>query len=103
MSRIEQLKEMLEQEPEDTFLRYALAMEYDSQGNSELGMQLYRELMAQDPPHVDSYFRVAQIHVRLGESDEARTTLRKGIELARSQGMHHTAAEMSELLQAIED
>ncbi len=103
MSRIEQLQEMLEQEPDDAFLRYALAMEYDSMGDSEQSLLIYRELMEQQPAHVDSFFRVAQIQVRLGETNEARTTLREGIELAREQQLHHTAAEMSELLQAIQD
>ena len=61
MSRMEKIKQMLAEEPDDVFLQYALAMELDSAGQSDESLSLYRRLMTANPPHVASYFRAAQI------------------------------------------
>ena len=103
MSRRAEIQKMLESEPEDLFLQYALAMEWESEGELEKSSKIHRELMSRTPPHVPSYFRVAQQLVRAGEADASREVLREGIEIARQQGDHHAAAEMSELLQSIGD
>ena len=82
-------------------LQYMLAMEFDSEQNPESSEPIYRKLMGGSPPHVDSYFRLAQQKVRQDEIETARGLLRDGIEQARQQGEAHTAAEMSELLQSL--
>jgi hypothetical protein len=99
MTRLEKIREMLEREPHDVFLRYALAMELDSAGNVAESRQIYAELMHGDPPHLPSFFRTAQIQARLGEHTEAAQTLTEGIRLAHQQGDAHTAMEMMQMLE----
>lgn len=101
MSRREEIEKMLETEPNDIFLRYALAMEFDSEGQADKSLEIYKQLMQDETPHVPSYFRVAQILAGNGETDESRKVLREGIEIARNQGDFHAAGEMSELLQEL--
>jgi thioredoxin-like negative regulator of GroEL len=101
MSRKEEIIKMLEADPDDTFLRYALAMELDSEGDMEASLKIYGELVNGTPPDVASHFRSAQILVRMGEIEKSRDILRSGIELARQQQDYHTAGEMSELLQQL--
>jgi hypothetical protein len=99
MSRLEKIREMLEREPHDVFLRYALAMELDSAGNVGESRQIFAELMRGDPPHLPSFFRTAQIQARLGEHSQAAQTLTEGIRLAHQQGDSHTAMEMTQMLE----
>jgi hypothetical protein len=97
-TRREKIEAMLQAEPGDPFLRYSLACEYDNEERSGDALDLFRGLMSDSPPHVASFFRGAQLLVKLDRIEEARTALREGIETARQQGDLHAAGEMGELL-----
>ena len=93
---------MLESEPNDTFLRYTLAMEYRKAGETEQSIDLLRQLAYEGaPPYVPAFFMAAQQLVENEAIEEARSLLRDGIEEARKQNDHHAAAEMGELLAEI--
>jgi tetratricopeptide (TPR) repeat protein len=100
-SRREKIEAMLQAEPGDAFLRYGLANEYDNEGRTEEAVALYQALMRDDPPHVPSFFRCAQLLVREDRVNEARALLRDGIEAARREGNAHAAGEMAELLASL--
>ena len=102
MSRREQLEAMLADSPDDTFLRYALAMEWENESEHERSLSLHRELMAQDPPYVPSFFMAGQQLANLDRVDEARELLAAGIAQADQQGDAHAAAEMRGFLESIE-
>ena len=53
------------------------------------------------PPYVPAFQMAAQHLVARERNEEARSTLREGIEEARRQGKAHAAGEMSELLMSI--
>jgi tetratricopeptide (TPR) repeat protein len=101
LSRREKIEALLKDEPRDQFLRYGLAVELDNEGRSDESLALFRSLMRDQPPHVASYFRGAQLLVKLDEIDQARAALREGIEIARQQGEMHAAGEMGELLASL--
>jgi len=101
MSRREKIEAMLEDEPQDQFLRYSLACEYDNESRSEESLALFRGLIAEEPPHVHAFFRGAQLLVKLDRIAEARAMLRDGIEVARQQNELHAAGEMGELLASL--
>ncbi|HEY2411382.1 MAG TPA: hypothetical protein VGI40_04035 [Pirellulaceae bacterium] len=97
-TRREKIEAMLKDEPQDQFLRYSLACEYDNEGRSDESLALLRSLTADQPPHVHSFLRGAQLLVKLDRIADARTMLRDGIEVARQQNELHAAGEMGELL-----
>ncbi|HEX5104833.1 MAG TPA: tetratricopeptide repeat protein [Pirellulaceae bacterium] len=97
-TRREKIEALLQDEPHDQFLRYGLAVELDNEGRFDESLAIFRGLMQDQPPHVASYFRGAQLLVKLDKIDQARATLREGIEIARQQGDLHAAGEMGELL-----
>ena len=92
---------MLAEEPGDTFLRYALAMELEKEGDHQASLAQLRELMSDSPPHVPAFFRAGQQLASLGQVEPARAALRDGIDQARAQGDLHAASEMSELLASL--
>jgi hypothetical protein len=102
-SRREKIEAMLADEPNDTFLRYSLAMEYSKEGDHENSLSRLEELRGQTPPFIPAFFMAAQQLAALSRIDESRTLLRDGIEHARGQGDSHAAAEMSELLTSLGD
>jgi len=100
-SRREKIEALLANEPADQFLRYGLAIEYDNEERYGEALARFQGLTQDRPPHVASFFRGAQLLVRLERMGEARTWLRDGIEEARKQGDAHAAGEMSELLASL--
>jgi predicted Zn-dependent protease len=100
-NRRERIEAMLAEDPRDRFLRYGLALELEKEGDHGASLARLGELMADDPPYVPAYFRAGQQLAALGRTAEARAALRDGIEHARSQGDHHAAGEMAELLASL--
>jgi tetratricopeptide (TPR) repeat protein len=100
-TRKEQLEELLELDPDDSFVRYGLAMEHVSAGQDEEAMRYLRELIRRDPEYVPAYLQAGRALIRLGEDDEARTTLRTGITVATRKGDEHAAGEMTGFLESL--
>lgn len=97
-TRMEKIKAMLKDDPQDTFLRYSLAMEYNSHGQDAEALAAFADLTKDKSPHVPAFFQAAQLLARLQRYEESRTFLRDGIEQARAQGDTHAAGEMAEFL-----
>ncbi len=100
-TRREKIEAMLKEEPNDVFLRYGLAVEYDNEERYDDSLALFTSLTKDTTPHVPSFFRAAQLLARLDRVNEARALLRDGIEAARQQSNAHAAAEMSEFLASL--
>ncbi|MFQ3650274.1 MAG: tetratricopeptide repeat protein [Gemmataceae bacterium] len=98
MSRKAQILAMLADEPDNSFLRYGLAMEYVSAGQTELALATFRELLQRDPDYVPAYLQAGQLLARMGRESEARDLLVQGIQVAQRVGNSHAASEMSSLL-----
>jgi thioredoxin-like negative regulator of GroEL len=98
VSRREKIEAMLANDPADNMLRYMLAMELDKSAEHDRSLELFASLMADSPPHVPAFLMAGQQLVKLDRIEAARTTLRDGIEAARTQGNSHAAGEMAEFL-----
>lgn len=101
MPTVQQIEAMLSDNPDDTFLLYALAMELDNAGDHHRSLTLFEKLISQTPPYVPAFFMSAQQLARLDRIEEARTRLTAGIQQAQLQDDDHAAAEMSEFLASL--
>jgi len=101
MNRREKLEELLKQSPDDTFLRYALALACASEGNTLLARERLQALLGDDSHYVPAYLQLAQLQVDGGETDEAKLVLARGIEMARRAGDSHAEGEMRGLLEQL--
>jgi thioredoxin-like negative regulator of GroEL len=99
--RREQIEQMLAEDPDDVFLRYSLALEMEAAGEWEAGLEILEALARGASPYVPAFQMAAQHLVARERIEEARSTLREGIEEARKQGKAHAAGEMSELLMSL--
>ncbi|WDI42419.1 tetratricopeptide repeat protein [Bremerella sp. P1] len=100
-SRKQQILNLLENDPDDTFLRYGLAMELRKEGSHAEARTEFEKLMHGKPPYVAAWFMCGQMLAEMGEIEDSRTVLREGIEIARQQGDGHAAGEMGELLASL--
>ncbi len=99
-SRIETLKQLLEQNPGVTFARYGLAMEYVKGGELEAAVAEFRAILAADPSYAAAYFHGGQVLEKLGRLDDARTLYRQGIAESRDA---HARSEMQAALDILGD
>jgi thioredoxin-like negative regulator of GroEL len=102
-SRLQQILEMLAEEPDDPELRYMLAMEYASTGDDEGAVRCFHELVSLAPDYPPAYHQGARALRRLGRSSEAQELLQRGIPMALKRGDSHAAGEMQELLGLLEE
>jgi predicted Zn-dependent protease len=99
--RIAKLQRFLEQDPSDSFTRYAIALEHAGMGNTTEAVAMLEDLIARDPSYVPSYHQLGYACEKLGDTERARTAFLRGIAVAREQGDHHAAGEMQEALDGL--
>ncbi len=101
MDRIAALSEILAADPEDTFARYGLAMEYSKAGQIEQALQEYQTLIEKNPDYTPAYFMAAQTLAGASRVDEAKRWLVDGISCARRTGNAHAQSEMTAMLEEL--
>lgn len=101
MSRREKLEKMLLGQPDDTFLHYAMAMEWLKEGKPDLALERLDRVLALDPGYLGAYFQKANTLAGEGRLGEARETLEVGIATARQKSDGHAADEMQALMDSL--
>ncbi|MGA9355599.1 MAG: tetratricopeptide repeat protein [Terriglobales bacterium] len=98
MDRIAALSEILTANPEDSFARYGLAMEYSNSGDVERALTEFKTLIEKNPDYTAGYFMAAQTLAKAERADEAKRMLVDGISSARRTGNQHAQSEMTAML-----
>jgi len=101
MNRIEILNGFLTQDPNDSFSRYALAMEYAKAGQRDEARREFETVLAKDPGYVATYYQLAGFYRTLGLKHEAEKTYRAGIVVASKAGDAHTQSELESALEGL--
>lgn len=94
MERIEKIKQMLVENPADSFLQHALALEYIKLGSDEDARRLFEELLNREPGYIGSYYHLAKLLERNDKNDEAILVYEKGMDEARKAGDNHALGEL---------
>ena len=94
MERIDKIKDMLHINPADSFLQHALALEYIKLGNDVDARKLFEEILERDAAYVGSYYHLAKLLERIGETDNAIKVYEKGMEEAKKIGDNHAFGEL---------
>lgn len=83
----------LEEDPNDVFSLYALALEYKKSNPAEAG-KLFRQLLTQHPEYLPTYYQAALMKEEIGAIDEALQLYQQGIALARKTNDKATLKEL---------
>jgi len=84
LSRIEILKEYANQEPENPFNWYALALEYQNIDQEKTGLY-FNKLLNEHKGYLPTYYHAALFFSERNQIDFAKTIYESGIELAQNQ------------------
>ena len=101
MDRIAMLSEVLSANPEDSFARYGLAMEYSKAGQIDQALTEFKTLIEKNPDYTPGYFMAAQTLATASRVDEAKRWLVDGIASARRTGNNHAQSEMTAMLEEL--
>jgi tetratricopeptide (TPR) repeat protein len=101
-SRLEKLQGMLEKSPGDTFLLYAIALEYRKMGDAASALKYLDSVIQHDWGYSYAYHQKGQILESSGNLDGARRAYREGIDAANRKGDQHAAEEIGAALGMIE-
>lgn len=101
-ARIAKLKALLEQDPGDSFSLYALALEYAGMDETVQALELLEDLVRRDHSYVPAYQQLGYLYAKLGRSDDAVATFKRGISIAREQKDLHAQSEMQDALDDME-
>jgi len=94
MERIDKIKMMLADNPADNFLQHALALEYIKLGNDADARKLFETILEREPGYVGSYYHLAKLLERIGETDNAIKIYEKGMEETKRVGDNHAFGEL---------
>ncbi len=94
VDRIASLKEFLVQQPDDSFLQHALALEYIKLGDDASARALFEQILARDPGYVGSYYHLAKLLERNNDVPAALAWYEKGMTVARQAGEERAYNEM---------
>lgn len=83
MLRIDQIRQFLQDSPNDSFLRYALAQELQKQGDLEGAKEAYLWLTDNQPSYVATYYHLGKLLITQGEKDAALAWLNLGLNTPR--------------------
>jgi len=102
ISRLDQLKAFLEEDPNDPFNIYALALEY-TKSNTDNALYYFHQLLDQFPEYVSTYYHLGKLYQGLDRFEEAENTFSKGIQLATKLNKTKDVSELKNALQQLRD
>jgi tetratricopeptide (TPR) repeat protein len=100
-TRREMLEEFIAADPNDSFSRYALALELEKEGREIEAITQLQELLGRDPNYVAAYYHLGRVLARRGQVEDARAVFHRGLDAASAAGDKRTSSEIQEALDAL--
>jgi predicted Zn-dependent protease len=98
MNKISQLHEFLNESPNDSFLLYALALEYIKGNEVEKAINIFEQLVKSDEQYLATYLQYGNLLGQLGNLKMAEEILNKGVEIANQQNNIKTRQELEQAI-----
>lgn len=102
-SRLQYIMEMLEKEPNDSFLWYALALEHAKLNDISKAIELLEELITKDSDYLGAYYQLGKYYEQTGNIPKAVDCYNKGISIAAAQNNRKTLGELNEALLMLDE
>jgi len=98
--RLATLRQLVADNPANTFARYGLAMEHVRSGDLDGAVQEFEAVLTTDPSYSAAYYHGGQALEKLGKLDQARDLYRRGIAATRDP---HALSELQAALDILGD
>ncbi len=96
--RLKLIKEMLETNPDDSFLKYAAALEYEKEGDNKSAIAIIEDLLSKDANYLGGYYKLGKLYESQGKEKEAIKIYRQGLDVSKKNSDLKTEGELSEAL-----
>ncbi len=103
MDRIEKLRGFLILNPDDNFVKHALALEYIKSGNDDKAEELFEEILANDEQYIGSYYHLGKLLERNNQREKALKWYEKGMMIAKKLGDNHSFNELAVAYEDLND
>ncbi len=101
--RLAQLRSLLEEEPGDQFLRYAIALERKREGDMQGASTDLENLLRDDPTYIACYYQLALMFADLGRVENAIEACRAGALQCLVNGDGKARSELQALMHSLEE
>lgn len=101
-SLIERLQGMLAAGTDNALLRFSLGQSLLASGEPEAAAEHLAHAVKHDPGYSAAWKLLGKAHEEAGDSDEARATYERGIEVANGKGDIQAAKEMTVFLKRLD-
>jgi len=93
--RLEQLRSMLNDDPHDSFLKYAIAKEHESMGDINKAIHLFEQLKEDDTDYVGLYYHLGKLYEKEENFEKALSTYEEGIQICKRVSDFHALSELN--------
>jgi tetratricopeptide (TPR) repeat protein len=93
-NRLQKLLDFIQNEPNDPFLKYALATEYLNINESDKALFYYEDLIINHPEYLGTYYHLGKLYESLNRKNDAVKTYQDGMTVARKAGDAHAFSEL---------
>ncbi|MEP0549085.1 MAG: tetratricopeptide repeat protein [Rhodothermales bacterium] len=94
MDRLDTLLDYHREDPDDPFVRYAIAQEHLKRGETNEALACFERLADEHPDYVGTYYHLGKLYETLGRPDEAIRTYRTGVDRAGQASDLHARSEL---------
>ena len=94
VNRLEKLMEFIANDPEDPFLKYALATEYLRLNQTDKALYYYEELVKNHADYTGTYYHLGKLYEALGRRQDAINIYETGMKITRQKNDNHAFSEL---------
>ncbi|MGM0587948.1 MAG: tetratricopeptide repeat protein [Bacteroidota bacterium] len=102
-SKISRLAQNIQKNPDDSFSKFALALELLKRDQVEKTQQLFESIYHSDPQYLGVYYHLGKLYQQLNRTDDAQRLFLEGISQAQQQNDTHAERELQEALTQLKD
>ena len=102
-ARLEQLFDFLKNRPDDAFIIFAIAKEYEGIGDDKNAKSYYLKLQNNHSDYVATYYHLGKMYERMEDLDKALSTYEQGMKVAKAAGDRHSFGELQGAKEMIQD
>lgn len=99
VNRIEQLKVLTTEQPENAFALFALAKEYEKIGDFQKSIETFEDLITKQPSYLGAYYHFGKVLESVDLTEKAQKAYESGILVAQQQKDLHALSELKNALQ----
>ena len=94
MSRIQQLEALIAQQPNESFLFFALAKEFEKLGEYDKAIAHYESIIHKNPEYIGAYYHLGKAYELVEQPEKALAIYQQGMRIAEKIQDLHSLAEL---------